>query len=68
MINKEDDLSIRSIQETDVRIETINRGKTCFYKNEQYFIVYETIDFKLISKNKDLSKSFSVKPKEVTYV
>jgi len=68
MTNKDENLPIRSFEKTDVRIETINRGKTCFYKNKQYYIVYETNDFKLISNNEDLTKSFSVKPKEVKYV
>lgn len=49
-------------------IETINKGKPCYFKGEIHYIVYETLDFKLISKNKDLSKVFSVNPKDFSYV
>ncbi len=52
----------------ETSIETVNKGKICYYKGEIHYIVYETMSFKLISKNKDLTKVFSVNPNEFSYV
>jgi hypothetical protein len=62
------DIPIISSEKKSPKIETINRGNPCFYKDNEHFIVYETNDFKLISKYPDLSNAFSVKPKDVNYV
>jgi hypothetical protein len=51
-----------------ITIETINRGKECWYKDKRHYLVYEADNFKLISKNKDLSKVFSVPVNQVSYV
>jgi len=44
----------------------INRGQPIYYKNELHYIVYEFDDNIIISKNKDLIKSFNVKKKYVS--
>ena len=38
----------------------VNKGMPIYYNNELYYIVYEFDDKMIISKNKDLSKAFSV--------
>lgn len=47
-------------------IYNINRGQPIYYENKLHYIVYEFEDNILISKNKDLSKVFSVKKKYVS--
>lgn len=50
------------------KIETVNRGKECWYKDEKHYIVYEADKITLITKRKDLTKVFCVQKKQVTYV
>ena len=38
----------------------VNKGMPIYYNNELHYIVYEFDDKMIISKNKDLSKAFSV--------
>lgn len=51
-----------------VSIETVNRGNPCYYRDKQYYLVYEASSFTLIARNKDLTGVFSVKRTEVDYV
>lgn len=51
-----------------ITIEIVNQGKECWYKNEKHYLVYESDDFKLISKSKKLNKAFAVSPNLVKYV
>lgn len=62
------DKPIRNSESTQPTIETINRGKECWYKDEKHYLVYEADNFKIISKNQDLSKAFSVPVNSVNYV
>jgi hypothetical protein len=62
------DIPLISTERKSPTIETINRGKSCFYKNEKHFILYEAKDFKLISKKSNLTKAFCVNSKLVKYV
>jgi len=50
------------------KVETVNKGKECWYKDEKHFIVYEADNITLITKSKDLTKVFCVQKKQVTYV
>ena len=43
-----------------------NKGKPVYFKDELHFIVYEMSDSILISKNKDLTKIFCVKKKQIS--
>ena len=44
----------------------VNKGQPIYYKNELHYIVYEFYDNTIISKNKDLSKSFCVKKNKLS--
>jgi hypothetical protein len=61
-------MKIKKDLNTDkVDINTINRGKPIYFKNEHHFIVYEFDDNIIISKNADFSKSYCVKKSRVSY-
>lgn len=68
MNNQNDEFPIFNNEPSKVTIETVNRGKECWYKDKKHYLVYEADNFKLISKNKDLSKVFSVPVNQVSYV
>jgi hypothetical protein len=68
MKNQNDEFPIFNNEPAKVTIETVNRGKECWYKDKKHYLVYESEMFKLISKNKDLSKVFSVPVNQVNYV
>ena len=59
---------IRNSESIQPTIETINRGKECWYKDKKHYLVYESDNFKIISKNQDLSKAFSVPVNSINYV
>lgn len=44
----------------------INKGQPIYFKKELHYIVYEFYDNIIISKNKDLSKSYCVKKNKVS--
>jgi len=44
-----------------------NKGKPVYFKDELHYIVFEMSDNILISKNKDLSKVFCVKRKNISF-
>ena len=68
MKKEQNDIPIRNNETPKITKETINRGKECWYKDKRHFLVYEADTFKLISKNEDLSKVFSVPVNQVSYV
>lgn len=45
----------------------VNKGKPIYFKDEVHYIVYETNEIFLISKNEDLTKAFSVNKSKVSY-
>tara|TARA_R110002153_G_scaffold242766_1_gene398014 strand:+ start:737 stop:952 length:216 start_codon:yes stop_codon:yes gene_type:complete len=67
-MKEKDKIPIKNMRTSIVTIETVNRGKECWYKNKKHFLCYETNDFKLISKRKDLKEVFCVKINQVSYV
>jgi hypothetical protein len=44
----------------------VNKGQPIYYKNELHYIVYEFYDNIIISKNKDLTKSYCIKKNNVS--
>jgi hypothetical protein len=52
---------INEIQSDKTNSNNINKGQPIYYKNELHYIVYEFDDNIIISKSKDLSKSYCVK-------
>ena len=45
----------------------VNKGKPIYFKDEVHYIVYESNEIFLISKNQDLTKVFSVNKSQVSY-
>ncbi len=45
----------------------VNKGKPIYFKDEVHYIVYESNEILLISKNEDLTKVFSVNKSQVSY-
>jgi YHS domain-containing protein len=58
---------VNEVNNDKVDLNSINRGKTIYFKNEHHYIVYEFDDNIIISKNADLSKSYCVKKSRVSY-
>jgi hypothetical protein len=57
---------INDVKSDTKNINNINKGLPIYYKNKLHYIVYEFDDNIIISNNKDLSKAYCVKKKNVS--